>query len=165
MKLTIYTFLAVFVLAGCDGSGEGNPAEIRERDSLSRLVQREHADSMKKKNPLLIMPPDSSYTGSYVDKYPSGVTKFTGFFRFGKKHGQWVSFYPSGTPWSELHFEKGVRHGPNITWFPNGKKRFEGQYKNDHQDSIWIYYDSTGKAAERVFFEKGRLTRRLNLEQ
>src|SRR4051812_44564032 len=81
------------------------PAERVRRDSLSRAEQRVWADSIKKTNPLLIVPPDSMYTGDYTDKYPSGITKFKGFFRFGERHGQWMSFYPNGLLWSEMHYD------------------------------------------------------------
>jgi antitoxin component YwqK of YwqJK toxin-antitoxin module len=158
-KFCLLLFASLFVF-GC----RDNDQSERERsltDSISKVQQRQRGDSLKKKNPLLIMPPDSNYTGSYVDKYPNGITKFTGFFRFGQRHGQWVSFYPNGLPWSELHYDKGIRHGPNVTYFVNGKKRFEGMYRNDKQDSVWIYYDTTGRVAERVLFKNSRIIRRL----
>ena len=77
----------------------------RLADSVSKLSQRQHGDSLKRLNPLLILPPDSDYTGSYVDKYPNGIVKFSGYFRFGERHGQWMSFHPNGLAWSELHFD------------------------------------------------------------
>ncbi len=129
-------------------------------DSISRAAQKLKTDSLKKTNPLLIVPPDSMYTGSYIDKYPNGITKFTGFFRFGKRHGQWMSFYDNGFAWSEMHYDKGLRHGPNITYFENGKMRYSGFYKNDLRDSVWIYYDSTGKTVEKVMFRKDKLVKK-----
>jgi hypothetical protein len=139
-------------------------AEKRSADSVSKVQQRAKADSLKRADPLLIVPPDSTYTGSYIDKYPNGIVKFNGFFRLGKRHGQWMSFYPNGLMWSEMHYDKGLRHGPNSTYFENGKKRYDGQYKNDMQDSVWIYYDSTGKVAERVLFKNNRMVRRLDVK-
>lgn len=130
-------------------------------DSLSKVEQKKRVDSLKKKNPLLIMPPDSNYTGDYVDKYPSGITKFKGFFRFGQRHGQWMSFYPNGLLWSELHFDKGLRHGPNTAFYLNNKMRYAGFYKNDMQDSVWTYYDSLGKIIKKIVFSNDKMVKEL----
>ncbi len=156
----------LFVFAwGCNSTHtEDKTLSTEEKfmlDSLSKVQQKLKADSLKKKNPLLIVPPDSVYTGDYTDKYPSGITKFKGFFRFGKRHGQWMSFYPSGIIWSEMHYHKGLRHGPNLTYFENGKLRYSGFYKNDEQDSLWVYYDTLEKVAEKVLFKNNRITKRL----
>lgn len=161
-------FISCLLVLGCVTSC-GNPQEEKKltdaekyiQDSLSRIVQSLHADSLKKKNPLLIMPPDSTYTGDYADKYPSGITKFRGNFRFGKFHGQWLSFYPNGLAWSELHYDKGLRHGPNMTYFEDGKPRYTGFYKNDLKDSIWTYYDSTGSVARKFIFKEDRMVKEL----
>jgi hypothetical protein len=160
-----YLLLLPLFIISCGNDVEVSDAEIARRDSISKIEQRRAGDSMKRKNPLLIVPPDSNYTGSYVDKYPNGLTKFTGFFRFGERHGQWVSFYPTGIPWSEMHYDKGLRHGPNVTYFENGNKRFEGFYKNDKQDSVWKYYDSTGKLVKKVLFRGDRLLKELPPDQ
>jgi antitoxin component YwqK of YwqJK toxin-antitoxin module len=165
MKTTFINIipLVCLFLSSCVGNS-GSAEEEAKKDSLSLVKQRESIDSMKRRNPLLIMPPDSEYTGSYVDKYGNGITKFTGFFRQGKRHGQWMSFYPNGEAWSEMHYDKGLRHGPNIAYFENGRKRYEGNYKNDQQDSVWNYYDTTGKLAEKVLFRDSRMIRRLPVE-
>jgi antitoxin component YwqK of YwqJK toxin-antitoxin module len=139
--------------------------EKQVRDSVSKIEQRKVVDSLKKKNPLLIMPPDSTYTGDYIDKYENGITKFRGFFRFGKRHGQWMSFYPNGGLWSEMHYDKGLREGPNVTYYEDGKtKRYEGFYKNDTRDSIWCYYDSVGNVAERIMFRNDKVVKKLPLK-
>jgi antitoxin component YwqK of YwqJK toxin-antitoxin module len=165
MKKISLFLLIIFSVYSCKTSAEKKltEEEMEYRDSISKVQQRKRADSLKKKNPLLIMPPDSTYTGDYVDKYGNGIVKFRGFFRFGKRHGQWMSFYPDGLLWSEMYYDKGLREGPNTTFFENGKKRYEGFYKNDLRDSVWCYYDSTGKMAQRVFFRNDRVVKQLPL--
>lgn len=138
--------------------------EKRIADSVSKVNQKRVVDSLKKNNPLLIMPPDSNFTGDYVDKYPSGITKFKGFYRFGKRHGQWISFYENGLPWSEMHFDKGIRNGVNIAYFENGKERYKGIYKNDKRDSIWMYFDSIGNIAERLLFKNDKVIQKLPIK-
>ena len=160
-------FIALSFIAcntGVPEQKELSAAEIRIRDSVSKTDQRRVTDSLKKQNPLLIMPPDSQYTGDYIDKYPDGITKFKGFYRFGQRHGIWMAFYPNGLKWSEMHYDKGLRDGPNITYFPDGKLRYEGFYKNDLQDSIWIYYDSLGVVAEKVLYKNNRVIKRLPIK-
>lgn len=157
----------LLVLLSCKDGADGNTTKelsVEEKfrlDSMSRAEQRIKADSVKRINPLLIIPPDSMYTGSYVDKYPSGINKFVGFFRFGQRHGQWMSFYPSGLAWSEMHYDKGLRHGPNMAYYLNGKMRYSGFYKNDRKDSVWSYYDSLGKPMEKLLFKDDKMIKRL----
>jgi hypothetical protein len=132
--------------------------EKRAADSLVKIRQKRQGDSLKKTNPLLIIPPDSSFTGDYVDRYGgSGIIKFKGFFRFGQRHGQWVAFYPSGQKWSEMEFDNGLKQGLNIAYYPDGKKRFEGFYKKDIQDSVWIYYDSVENVLETHIYKLGQV--------
>jgi len=131
-----------------------------ENDSLSRLRQKETADSLKKLNPLLILPPDSAYSGDYLDRYNNGIVKFRGAFRFGKRHGQWFSFYPNGKLWSEMHYDKGLRQGPNLTYYENGNLRYSGFYKLDAVDSVWTYCDSTGKKVEVLTYKNKKILSR-----
>ena len=157
--------LVVFQLlfSGCGGSGkEGENSATN--DSLSKVHQRAHNDSLKQKNPLLILPPDSDYTGDYIDKYPNGVIKFKGQYRFGQRHGQWLSFFPNGTAWSEMQYDKGLREGPNVVYTEKGTLLYQGFYKNDQQDSIWCYYDTTGTIAKRVLFKQDRVVKYLPLK-
>ena len=162
--LSTFLFLFLYACTNTPAEKELSADEKRIQDSVSRLEQKLTVDSLKKKNPLLIMPPDSIYNGDYTDKYPTGITKFKGFFRFGKRHGQWMSFYPSGLAWSEMHYDKGLRQGPNITYFENGKVRYNGFYKLDKQDSVWCYYDTLGKLAEKVLFKNDRIIKKLPLQ-
>ena len=162
-KLTFLISALVFLLASC-GSGDDSEKSVPLNDSLSKVRQRAHADSLKQKNPLLILPPDSDYTGDYIDKYPNGIIKFRGQYRFGERHGQWMSFYPNGEAWSEMHYDKGLREGPNLAYFENGKMRYQGFYKNDKQDSVWCYYDSIGNLAVRVLYKNDRMVKKLPLK-
>jgi len=167
MKLFYVIPCLVFVVlfASCNPAEEKvlGPKEKRYNDSISKIEQRKQSDSLRKTNPLLIVPPDSTYTGDYVDKYPNGITKFRGNFRFGQKHGQWMSFYPNGLAWSELHFDKGLRHGPNIAYSEDGKMRYSGFYKNDVKDSTWTYYDSLGVVVKKIVFKNDHFVKELPL--
>ncbi len=125
-------------------------------DSISKVQQKITVDSLKRLNPLLIMPPDSTYTGDYVDKYKNGITKFTGQFRFGKRHGQWMSFYNNGLPWSELHYDKGLRDGINKVYYEDGKLRYTGFYKQDQRDSIWQFFDSIGTLQKTIIYNRDK---------
>lgn len=165
MKYSIAIISLLFALLwSCSNGKEGesplSPEEQRIQDSLSLVRQKARADSLKKRNPLLILPPDSNYSGDYIDKYENGIVKFRGTFRFGERHGQWFSFYPNGMLWSELHFDKGLRHGPNNTFYENGKPRYTGFYKDDLVDSTWTYYDSTGTKVEELNYKNNKLLNR-----
>jgi hypothetical protein len=154
VKKIALLFLVSYVVFSCQRGEEVlSEAEKERRDSISRVGQKRKADSLKKLNPLLILPPDSEYTGDYLDKYPDGIVKYRGFFRFGKRHGQWVAFFGNGNPWSEQNYDKGLRNGPNIVYYENGSMRYSGFYKNDKRDSVWVFYDTLGKALKQVVYK------------
>lgn len=102
-----------------------------------------------------IAPPDKDYTGDYVDKYPNGVIRFTGFFRFGKRHGQWLAFYENGIKWSECYYDNDKKDGQSTVYFPNGNIQYTGWYKQDLQDSLWFFYDIDKKEIDRRAYRKG----------
>jgi hypothetical protein len=168
MKRTITAIIAILLIASCKNektAEEQSAQKQKEADSVSRVAQKIVSDSLKKTNPLLIMPPDSEYTGDYVDKYPAGIIKFKGFFRQGERHGQWMSFYPTGVLWSEMTYDKGVRTGLNRAYYNTGKKRYEGTYKNDRQDSVWIYYDTAEVVVEKVLYKEDLIVKKLKVEK
>ncbi len=128
-----------------------NDKEQEKSDSLNS----DTISNATKKSKYYIAPPDSDYTGDYVDKYPNGVIKFTGFFRFGKRHGQWLAFYDNGVKWSECFYDNGRKHGQTTVYFPNGNVQMAGWYKNDLQDSLWYFYDINKKEIDRRAFRNG----------
>lgn len=123
-------------------------AEKAKQDSLKNAATQANSAYSQ----YLITPPDSDYTGDYVDKYPNGIVKFTGFFRFGQRHGQWMAFYDNGLKWSECFYDKGKKHGSTMVYHANGKLYYSGWYKNDLKDSLWLYYDTLGKEIDRHAF-------------
>ncbi|MGE0567326.1 MAG: toxin-antitoxin system YwqK family antitoxin [Bacteroidia bacterium] len=156
--IRIFIGFSVIVLLNACSSGDKTITEEEQMrlDSISRANQARAADSMKKLNPLLIVPPDSSYTGDYLDKYPNGIVKFRGFFRFGERHGQWIAFYENGMPWSEQEYDKGLKSGINKVYYENGKLRYAGYFKNDKRDSIWVFYDTLGNQIKTLKYKDGR---------
>lgn len=155
----IYSITAVilvcftFLFSNCK-SGVADTEKVKE-DSLKVISK---ADSLKiatELNKYLIQPPDPDYTGDYTDKYPSGVIKFTGFFRFGVRHGQWMAFYENGLKWSECFYDKGKKHGATMVFYPNGNLNYSGWYKQDQKDSLWFWYDNKGKEVDRRAYRMG----------
>ena len=162
-KIYILSLSCFFIfLFSCTSDDKFTESEKQIIDSISKVEQKFKADSLKRNNPLLIVAPDTNYTGDYVDKYLNGITKFKGYFRFGKRHGQWLSFYPNGLMWSEMFYDKGLRDGKNTTYFENGKIRYIGFYKNNLQDSIWTYFDTIGKVATTLLYQKDRIVKKIN---
>ena len=122
-------------------------------DSLKVAEQNKTEQIKKEKNEYLIEPPDTNYSGEYLDKYDNSNVKFKGFFRFGKRHGQWMAFYASGLLWSECYYDKGLKHGANNVFYENGKPRYKGWFKNDLRDSLWVFYDESGKEIQKIQFK------------
>jgi hypothetical protein len=155
MQKFILILLGTALLNACgdkpDPAKEANE-KIRNDSVIVAEKIRQKAEE-KKKNPFLIEPPDTAYTGDYLDKYDNGNVKFQGFFRFGKRHGQWMAFYGNGILWSECFYDKGLRSGANNVYFENGKPHYKGWFKNDLRDSVWTFYNEEGKEVQKVKFK------------
>jgi hypothetical protein len=146
----VFYLIPFVLLTACNG---GEQKEKGGQDSLQQNAQIDTNAIKKELNKYLIEPPDTNYTGDYVAKWENGNTKFKGFFRFGKRHGQWLAFYAEGLIWSECYYDKGLKHGANNVYYENGKPRFLGWYKNDKRDSLWVFYDAHGIEAKRTWFK------------
>lgn len=148
-----------FLFSNCKSNGSSDSEKLKQ-DSLQKAataptVANEYSQ-------YLISPPDTDYTGDYIDKYPNGVIKFTGFFRFGQRHGQWMAFYENGIKWSECFYDKGKRYGSSMVYYPDGKLQYSGWFKKDLKDSLWFFYDKSGKEIDKRAFRNGEETGLVN---
>jgi antitoxin component YwqK of YwqJK toxin-antitoxin module len=153
--------LFIVSLTGCD-SITGKDVEKSKQDSIKSISKRDSLKIASELNKYSIQPPDADYTGDYIDKYENGVIKFTGFFRFGLRHGQWMAFYDNGIKWSECFYDKGKKQGATMVFHPNGQLKYSGWYKQDQKDSIWFWYDEKGKEVDRHAFRMGEETGLVN---
>lgn len=149
---TIVILSLSILLFNCKNNG-ATVIDNTKQDSLSALAKSDSQQIAKELNKYLIMPPDTDYTGDYIDKYSNGVIKFTGFFRFGQRHGEWMAFFENGKRWSDCFYDKGKKHGASTVYHPNGKIYYTGWYKNNLRDSLWFFYDSLGKEVDRHAFK------------
>jgi antitoxin component YwqK of YwqJK toxin-antitoxin module len=156
IKLASVLLLSSVCFFSCKTNTNETKEEVNQNEIKTDTVK---TTTIENKTNSLIAPPDKDYTGDYIDKYPNGVIKFTGFFRFGLRHGQWLSFYDNGIKWSECYYDKGKREGQSTVYFPNGNVQYTGWYKQDLQDSLWFYYDinkiELDKRAYRMGVETG----------
>ncbi|MBI3521368.1 MAG: hypothetical protein HY062_18665 [Bacteroidetes bacterium] len=148
----LVTVLIGFTCLFTNCKSHGTSTEQMKQDSVKALMKADSQKIANELNKYLIQPPDTDYTGDYIDKYPNGIIKFTGFFRFGKRHGEWMAFYENGIKWSDCFYDKGKKHGATMVYHPNGKLYYSGWYKNDLRDSLWLFYDSLGKEVDRHAF-------------
>ena len=147
----LFYFLPFLLLFSCNnGTDKWITAS---KDSVATTTSTVAPAKEKQKNAYVTEPPTKDYTGDYLDKYENGNTKFKGFFRFGKRHGQWLAFYANGYMWSECYYDNGVRNGGNTVYFENGKPRYKGWFKNDLRDSVWVFYDEFGTEVKRALFK------------
>lgn len=158
---SLFTILVIIFIASCtstsDKNKELNELMIKETTSDTNQKQKSKSNTAE----YFIKPlTDSTYTGVAEEKYPNGIVKYKGFYRFGKKHGEWLYFYPNGNLWSEAEFNRDKMNGKSNVYYPNGKLNYSGFYKNDLKDSVWTFYDSTGKETRKEIFKNGRLIKR-----
>lgn len=162
LKFTTFlaaTFICFSLLFTNCKSNQGEDSQAK-LDSLAATNTKTVA--INDYNKYAISPPDTDYTGDYLTKYPNGIIQFQGFYRFGLRHGQWMSFYDNGEKWSETFYDKGKRHGATNVYYQNGKLNYSGWYKNDLKDSLWLYYDNTGKEIDRRAYREDQETGLVN---
>lgn len=156
-KILLPFFILSLFLVQC----KNEQTSVDEQERL-KAIEKENTQEVKANNEYFIAPPDTDYTGDYMDRYPNGIIKFNGFFRFGKRHGQWMAFYENGIKWSECFYDKGNRHGASTVFYPNGKVHYKGWFKNDLRDSLWFFYDEEGKEVDRRAFKNDQETGLVN---
>ena len=157
LALTGISFLIIPVFSNCKSNQN---SESEKQDSLKMITQNKPISSDL--NKYAIAPPDSDYTGDYVDKYSNGIVKFSGFYRFGERHGQWMAFYENGNMWSECFYDKGKKHGASNVYYANGKPQYKGWYKNDMRDSLWLFFDTLGIQIDKRAFRNDQETGLVN---
>lgn len=98
--------------------------------------------------------------------YKSGVKYKTGKVvraKFGddtvyRKSGTWTYSYPDGKTSSIRNYTLGYLDGYAVIFDSLGKKLFDGWYKMDKRDSIWItYHRSTQTIRTKTFYNNGLL--------
>jgi len=148
--------VVVLMFTNCQSAAE--KAEQAKQDSIKQALINDSLKIVEELKKYAIQPPSPDYSGDYVEKYDNGVVKFTGYFRFGQRHGQWLAFYENGLKWSECFYDKGNKHGASVVYFPNGQVQYSGWYKNDLKDSLWTFYNDQGKQLEKRAFRNGEET-------
>ena len=146
--ITAFLLITITFFSNCKSN---QSSESVKQDSLKTAVSNTVSAVTNK---YLIAPPDSDYTGDYVDKYPNGIVKFSGFYRFGQRHGQWMAFYENGNMWSECFYDKGKKQGASNVYYANGNPQYKGWFKNDLRDSLWLFFDTLGKQVDKRAFSK-----------
>ncbi|GIV29690.1 MAG: hypothetical protein KatS3mg028_0756 [Bacteroidia bacterium] len=165
---TVVIALSTLLLSLCNPNNENK--KINELLITSGQSNKSNASAENKNknqiNEFLIKPlTDSTYTGEAEERYPNGIVKYKGFYRFGKKHGEWLYFYPNGNLWSEAVFNRDKMHGKSTVYHPNGKIYYTGYYKNNLRDSIWTYYDTAGNEIYKELYKNGKVLKRENIRK
>lgn len=155
--IIVISFFTVSFFSNCNSN---QASDASKQDSLKTTLNNQTTSTSG--NQYAIAPPDTDYTGDYVDKYPNGVVKFSGFFRFGQRHGQWMAFYENGNMWSECFYDKGKKQGASNVYYGNGKPQYKGWYKNDMRDSLWLFFDTLGKQIDKHAFRNDEETGLVN---
>lgn len=153
---SVLCFMFALTFTNCKSSAEKQ--EQVKQDSLKQAAKQDSIKLVEELKKYAIQPPNPDYSGDYVEKYDNGIVKFTGYFRFGQRHGQWIAFYDNGLKWSECSYDKGNKHGQSIVYYPNGQIQYAGWYKDDVKDSLWVFYNEQGKVLEKRAFRNGEET-------
>lgn len=159
----VFTLAILMIVFSCSTNQKKNNNEIDELIIKDTTQNTNTPKTSANENPsaYFIEPlKDSTYTGDAEERYPNGIVKYKGFYRFGKRHGEWLYFYPNGNLWSQSIYNRGKLNGESNVYYPNGKLHYMAYYKNDSKDSVWTYYDSTGAVKMVEYYKEGKLVRR-----
>jgi len=150
----IFLVSALFLLvAGC-ANEDKKPVAATQNDSVKTDVAATNANTGLMEALKDVVPKDTIRNGEYIERYKSGVMKFRGMMKDGKREGLWESFYDNGARWSQTTFKNGIKNGPTTTWYDNEKKRYEGVYTNDEETGNWKYWDEKGKLLTEKDYDK-----------
>ena len=72
------------------------------------------------------------------------------------KHGKWLFYDKEGKLIEERNYYRGKLHGPVKSFYSNGKKRQEGYFKMDEQDSVYREWSETGKLSIEGYYFKNK---------
>ena len=140
----LFGIVAVVLISSCSSNTAKKDQDVPGTDSTkttakfdTNIVIAQHTDSI---------PP--LWTGDYELKWPNGVIKMKGEYKYGKRWGQWLSFFDTGKLWSEGLYKDGIRTGPSVVYFENGKKHYEGNYTNGIMTGKWKLYSEDGKLVQ-----------------
>ncbi len=73
-----------------------------------------------------------------------------------EEHGKWLYYDREGAIEEERNYYRGMLYGQVILYYPNGKKRQEGFFKWDAQDSIYTEWYETGHIKTRGEYAIGK---------
>ncbi len=138
----------IMAFSSC-GSKTNEVKTAENKDSLAF----EQMKAVKNEILLSLEPPDTNYTGDHIVKYPNGVIRVKGYFRFGKRHSKWMYFFENGNLQTEADYLNGVMQGEEKVYYPNGNLMYSGIQKNDKSVGKWIYNDSLGKPYRYVIYD------------
>ena len=74
-------------------------------------------------------------------------------------------FNPEGKVMSSSSYDHGKKTGVWLVNFPNGQLRYTGEYRNDLQFGVWVFYSITGKKVlEITYNDKGKISNQERFE-
>jgi len=105
-------------------------------------------------------------TETYVNGLKDGLCKrfYTtrelleeSIWHMDKLNGLYRTYFQDGKIYLECNYSEGKRNGKFTTNYLNGNKELDGFYTDEIKDSIWNYYDETGKVLYTLKFDLGKL--------
>ena len=75
---------------------------------------------------------DKAFTGTQIEKYQNGNTKY------------------------EVHYINGKKEGLETFWYNSGLKYIQTNYKNDKEDGIWNQWYENGQLKLEAHYKDGK---------
>lgn len=120
--------------------------------------------------------------GQYISYYPNKKLESKGLYVKNMKQGLWLSYYENGNKKDSTVYKNNNAIGISYTWFEdgsisvkremdvdgkgngketsywqNGKLDFEGIWKNEKRNGLWIYHHFNGNKSAEVVYENNKM--------
>ncbi len=95
---------------------------------------------------------ENGFTALYSQ---NGKKEYEEECRFGVVHGFRKTYYPGGALLTEAHFKNGVLHGKSADYLATGQVIRETFWNAGVRDSLWKWFDFSGKEIQNSAFHAG----------
>ncbi len=75
----------------------------------------------------------------------------------GKENADYNSDYGNGSPDRRITIKNGDYNGPVLTYYTNGELAAKGYYKDGQADSLWTWYNPSGKVIGTTSYKEGEI--------
>lgn len=148
----IYLAFTWLLLWGCQ-QGD-NSVKLQSVEIPDIKLETTHKDLKQQRGVWFYQ--NKPFSGTLVEKHPSGQVKSHAPYYKGKKQGLAKGWYPNGQRWFERPYEQGRKHGTHKVWWQNGQLKQTAFIKQGMYEGNVKAWFHTGKLYRDYNYKKGK---------